>query len=365
VAAAPGRADGVGPARTELTAADRFAGGVVRGIGALPRRVQGALAGAPTVVDGQRLDPEVQVLLRLFGRTSATAHRSVAEARATRSREATVFEGERFAVGRTEDLVLPGPGGELRARLYVPEAAGGALPLLVYLHGGGWVVCDLDTHDNLCRFLAREAGVLVLSVDYRLAPEHRFPAAVDDALAAFYLAVERAGDLGADPGAVAVGGDSAGGNLAAAVSRLAVAGGGPVPAFCLAIYPVTDLSAKRASYRLFGEGYLLTEAQMDWYRDQYLPDESAALDPRASPLLAEDLSGLPPTYVATAGFDPLRDEGEEYATRLRDAGVPVALRRHPGIIHGFANAVGSTRFGRAAMLEAVGALRMGLGSRVP
>jgi acetyl esterase len=313
-------------------------------------------------IDGQELDPEVQLLIRLLGRRPQPTHSSPAEARATRAREALVFRGESFEVGHVEDLTLPGPAGPIGARLYVPEGAAGGSPLLIYLHGGGWVVCDLDTHDNACRFLAREAGVLVLSVDYRLAPEHRFPAAVDDALAAFRFGVEHASDLGADPAAVAIGGDSAGGNLAAVVSQLAVSDGGPVPAFTLNIYPVTDLSAKRESYRLFGEGFLLTEVQMDWYRTNYLPDEAAALDPRASPLLADDLSGLPPTYIATAGFDPLRDEGEEYALRLREAGVAVALRRHPGLIHGFLNAVGSTRFGRAAMQEAAGALRMGVAS---
>jgi acetyl esterase len=248
--------------------------------------------------------------------------------------------------------------GSLGARLYVPFAEEGPLPLLVYLHGGGWVVCDLDTHDNACRFLAREAGVLVLSVDYRLAPEHPFPAAVDDALTAFRHAAGHASELGADPRAIA------GGNLAVVVSRLAVADGGPAPRFCLSFYPVTDLSRKHRSYQLFSDGFVLTEAQMDWYRQNYLADDAAALDPRASPLLAEDLDqlapGLPPTYVATAGFDPLRDEGEEYARRLREAGVPVALRRHPGIVHGFVNSVGSTSFGRAAMREAAGALRMGL-----
>jgi acetyl esterase len=283
-----------------------------------------------------------------------------AEARAARSLDAHVFRGEVFGVGRVEDISVPGPAGPVRARLYVPEGDPATRPLLVYLHGGGWVVCDLDTHDNLCRFLARESGALVLSIDYRLAPEHPFPAAVDDALAAFRFGVEQAGELGADPRAVAIGGDSAGGNLASVVSHLSVADGGPVPAFTLSIYPVTDLSEKRASYRLFGEGFVLTEAHMDWYRSHYLPDAAAALDPRASPLLFEDFAGLPPTYIATAGFDPLRDEGEEYARRLREAGVPVALRRHPGLIHGFANAVGSTGFGRRAMQEAVGALRVGL-----
>jgi acetyl esterase len=312
------------------------------------------------VIDGQELDPEVQLLLRLLNRSSQPMPESPVAARSARSREAHVFAGERFAVARAEDLTIPGPAGSIGARLYVPAGVRPRSPLLVYLHGGGWVVCDLDTHDNACRFLAREAGTLVLSVDYRLAPEHRFPAAVEDALAAFHFAAENATELGADPQAVAIGGDSAGANLAAVVSQLTVAAGAPAPAFTLSIYPATDLSVKRASYSLFGDGYLLTETHMDWYRTRYLPDEAAALDPRASPLLADDLSGLPPTYIATAGFDPLRDEGEEYAMRLREAGVQVALRRHPGLIHGFLNAVGSTRFGRVAMQEAVGALRLGL-----
>jgi acetyl esterase len=243
------------------------------------------------------------------------------------------------------------------------------LPALVFFHGGGWTIGDLDTHDVVCRQLALGARCAVFSVDYRLAPEHPFPAAVEDCFSATRFIFDHAEKIRIDPDRIAVGGDSAGGNLAAVVSQLAVAEGGPVPAFTWSLYPVTDLSVKRDSYRLFSEGYVLTEEQMDWYRTHYLQDEHAALDPRASPLLADDLAGLPPAYVATAGFDPLRDEGEEYARRLRDAGVPVTLRRHAGLVHGFLNAVGSTRFGRIAMQEAVGALRVGLtgrlGSRAP
>jgi acetyl esterase len=230
----------------------------------------------------------------------------------------------------------------------------------VYFHGGGWVVCDLDTHDNGCRFLARESGAAVLSVDYRLAPEHPFPAAVEDAFAAFRWAVENAADFGVDPAVIAVGGDSAGGNLAAVVSQLARDDEGPAPAFQLLIYPVTDLSTKRLSYELFREGFFLTEPHMDWYRDHYLPDLESARDPRASPLLADDLSNLAPAYIATAGFDVLRDEGEEYARRLREAGVPVALRRHRNLIHGMATRVGMGGVGQTMMLEAAAALRMGL-----
>jgi acetyl esterase len=320
------------------------------------------------VIDGQELDPEVQLLIRLRELRPDPSDQTPAEARAERRRTAAIFRGEQYAVARIEEVTLPGPGGAIGARLYVPTESASPRPLLVYMHGGGWVVCDLDTHDNVCRFLAREAGVLVLSVDYRLAPEHPFPAAVEDSVAAYAYVVQNAAELGPEPHAIAVGGDSAGGNLAAVVSQPAIAADLPVPAFCLAIYPVTDLSVKRESYRLFSDGYFLTEAQMDWFRANYLPDEAAALDPRVSPLLAQDLSSQPPTYVATAGFDPLRDEGEEYAHRLRDAGVPVTLTRHPGLIHGFVNAVGLTRFGRAATTAAAAALRDGLrahlGSRV-
>jgi acetyl esterase len=343
-----------------VTAREQIGAAIVRTVAALPRPAQRALAGAPTAIDGQQLDPEVQLLMRLLGRSSSAPYDTVAEARIARAGDVHVFQGSVFPVARVEELTLPGAVGRIPARLYVPAGVQTRPALLVYLHGGGWVVCDLDTHDNVCRFLAREAGVLVLSVCYRLAPEHRFPAAVDDALAAFHFGVQNASELGADPRAIAIGGDSAGGNLAAVVTQLTVSGGGPRPAFTLSIYPVTDLSAKRPSYRLFVVGCSLTEAQMDWYRGHYLPDDAAALDPRASPMLAEDLSGLPPTLIATAGFDPLRDEGEEYALRLREAGVPVALKRHSGLVHGFANAVGSTRFARLAMQEVAGALRVGL-----
>jgi acetyl esterase len=213
-------------------------------------------------------------------------------------------------------------------------------------------VGDLDTHDAVCRWLASAAGAGVLAVDYRRAPEDRFPAAVDDALAAFRAAVAQADALGADSARVAVAGDSAGGNLAAVVAQLATRDGGPRPAGQLLIYPVTDLSRKHPSYRLFADGFFLTEREMDWYRAHYLPDDAAARDPRASPLLAEDLRGLPPAMVLTAGFDVLRDEGEAYARRLADAGVPVRLSRRPGLIHGFAHAAAVSRPAQAAMREA-------------
>jgi acetyl esterase len=326
-------------------------------------RAQRLLAGArPVRIDGQELEPEVQLLLRLRGlaRRPPMETLSVPQAREEIRHEAASIAGAPLPVARVEEIAVPGAAGMLGARLYVPADLPSPAPMLVYLHGGGWVVGDLDTHDQPCRFLAREAGMLVLSVDYRRAPEHQFPAPVEDCLAALRFAIDDAGQLGADPARVAVGGDSAGANLAAAVTRLCAIEGGPAPALQLLIYPVTDLSRKRESYRLFREGFFLTESHMDWYRAHYLPDEAAATDPRASPVLASDLAALPPAHVVTAGFDPLRDEGEDYAGLLRDAGVRVRLKRERGLIHGFVNAATAGRASRRAMLEIASALRSGL-----
>jgi acetyl esterase len=281
-----------------------------------------------------------------------------AEARSTMSRMMQTLVGAPLPVTRVETLSLPGPAGPLAARLYVPPGDTTPCPLLVYYHGGGWVIGDLDTHDAVCRFLAREAAVRVLSVEYRLAPEHVFPAAADDAEAAFRYAHAEAAALGADPRRIGVGGDSAGGNLAAVVAQRLR--GGPAPAFQLLFYPVTDLSKKHPSYRLFSNGFFLTEPQMDWFRNHYLAHERDAQDPSASPLLAKDVSGLAPAHVVTAGFDVLRDEGEAYAARLREAGVAVTLTRHPGQIHGFCNLASLLRSADLPMREAAAALRRGL-----
>jgi acetyl esterase len=333
----------------------------VRGLAGLPDRVLRALVREPVAIDGQHLHVEVQLILKLLALAGEPLIETleVPDARAQIADDARAFEGRKPDVARVEQITVSGAAGPLDARLYVPHGAGEP-GLLVYFHGGGFVVCDLETHDNACRLLAGAAGVRVLAVDYRLAPEQRFPAAVEDALAAFRFAVEHAGELGADPARVAVGGDSAGGNLAAGVAQSAAAGDGPPPAFQLLFYPWLDLSSKRASYRLFGEGFFLTEATLDWYAGHYLAEAGQALDARCSPLLAEQLDGIAPAYITTAGFDPLRDEGEEYAQRLRAAGVPVALHRQAGLIHGFVNAIGVGHAGREALLEAAGALRVGL-----
>ncbi len=262
------------------------------------------------------------------------------------------------ALAEVRDIQLAGEVG-LTARVYVPdEPSAGPRGLLVYFHGGGWVVGDLETHDGACRQLASSSGAIVLSVDYRLAPEHPFPAPVDDALAAFRQASARAEELGADPARVAVGGDSAGGHLAAVTAQLAAADEHP-PAFQLLIYPATDANGVSRSRRELGTGFRLTRDDMEWYEESFIGDADRT-DPRISPLLAVDLAGSAPALVVTAGFDPLRDEGEAYARRLQEAGVPTLLRRHPGYVHGFTHMMIGGPGPREAMAEIGGVLRAAL-----
>ncbi len=231
-----------------------------------------------------------------------------------------------------EDRSIPGPAGPVPVRVYRPAGAGPA-PLVTYFHGGGWVIGDIDTHDGSCRILSRRTGAVVVSVDYRLAPEHRFPAALDDCAAATAWVAAHGGELGGDPDRLGVAGDSAGGNLAAGVTLRARHRGGPAICAQALVYPAVDFTTVRPSSVTNGEGYLLTAAAISWFAAQYLGDHDRA-DPEASPLLA-DLTGLPPAVVATAEFDPLRDEGHAYAEALGDAGVPVRLLEFPGLVHGF------------------------------
>jgi acetyl esterase len=334
---------------TSLSARARAEGALVRALLGLPEGVQRRLGGKAIEIDGQRLSPEAQLLVKLRERSPRPAYYElpVPDAREALDREALAVRGRLWPVAEVREL----EAGERPARLYVPETPRGGL--LVYFHGGGWVLGSLDSHEQTCRFLAAEGGASVLSVDYRLAPESKFPAAVEDALAAFEWARDHAHELGADPERLAVGGDSAGGNIGAVVARVA----SPVPALALLIYPVCDLSTKHDSYGLFRERFLLTERSMDWYRSHYLPDDEAGRDPRASPLLADDLSGAPRTYLAVAGFDPLRDEGLAYGARLREAGIDVQVALHEGALHGFANMVGIGRTSAAAMREAAEVLK--------
>ena len=343
-----------------LTPRERAEQLVVRVLAALPPAVQVRLSGKPPVtIDGDTLATEMQLTLALLERRGEPAPETLGpvQARRERRRLAAIYAGRPVPVGAVRELEIEGDP-PLRARHYAPPDPGGPHPLLVYYHGGGFTYGDLETHDGVCRMLCRHAGVHVLAVDYRLAPENPFPAAVEDARRTLAWASERAGQLGADRERIAVAGDSAGGNLAAVIAQLAARDGGPAPALQLLIYPVTDFSRRRRSRELFGEGFLLTDSEMDWFEENYLGSNAAhKLDPRASPLLAEDLSGLPPALVVTAAFDPLRDEGEEYASALRAAGTPVALRRFPGFIHAFTGACGVSRTCREAVIEIAGATR--------
>jgi acetyl esterase len=329
----------------------------------LPGEVQVLLSGKPPVrVDGQTLDPHIQMILASRDRLGKPPLHTldVAAARARMRRDALAHAGPPIAVGAVSDLEIQGAEGPLRARHYAPKSTGTPRPLLVFFHGGGFVVCDLDTHDAACRLLCREADVHVLSVDYRLAPEHPFPAAVEDARAALRWAFAHAGELGADARRVAVGGDSAGGNLAAVTSQLASRDGGPAPVCQLLIYPSADRSTPRPSREQFAEGFFLTESERRWYDGHYRPDTPTETDPRVSPLLASELGGLPPAIVATAAFDPLRDEGEAYARAMEAAGVSVTLTRAPGLIHGFINMIGFSKASRRALTEIAHQLKSAL-----
>jgi acetyl esterase len=335
---------------------------VARTVLALPDRAQRLLAGDPIRIDGQELATEVRLMLRIAG--TRLERGSIARGRNQLRRVTRLVGGPPIGPVRTTELSIPSPAGGIGARLYRPvprqlTTAATPSPLLVFYHGGGWVEGDLDTHDNVCRFFAVYADVAVLAVDYRRAPEYPFPAAVNDALVAFRYVVAESSSLDVDPDAIAVGGDSAGANLAAAVGLLAATDQVP-PSFLLMLYPPTDVTSRRRSRDLFGDGFLLTDPRINFFRDQYLPDRTDRSDPRASPLLASDLSRLPPTYVATAGFDPLRDEGEAFAHKLAESGVPVILRRFTGLCHGFANVLGVGRRSREAMHEIAGALNAGL-----
>jgi acetyl esterase len=261
----------------------------------------------------------------------------------------------------TEDLIIRGPAGPMPARLYRPPATGDRPPpILVWLHGGGFVLGDLETADSMARQLCAQAGVLVVSVDYPLAPEHPFPAAPEACYEATRWVADRAADLGGDRARVAVGGDSAGGNLAAVTALLARDRGGPALAFQLLVYPVTDLTGSYPSMRENSQGYLLTEQDMLWFREQYLPAGADLEDPVASPIYTPDLAGLPPALIITAEFDPLRDEGEAYAKLLEHAAVPVTVSRYDGMIHGFFGMTALVEGGRIAVAEAAAALRTAL-----
>jgi acetyl esterase len=271
----------------------------------------------------------------------------------------TLMDEPAPALPRVEDIRIPGPAGNIPARVY---AGGGraSLATVAYFHGGGWVQGDLETHHGLCARLAGHSGAVVVAVDYRLAPEHKFPAAVEDCLAAYRWLREHGREIGADPARVAVAGDSAGGNLSAVVSHLAAASGTPVPTCQVLVYPAVDFSLDTASHQELVDGHVIPRERILWYMEQYLRGEADKSDLRASPLRAPSLAGQPPALVVTAGFDPLRDEGRAYADRLRAAGVDVVYREYPGQIHAFVSLTKAIPQGLACTLEIAAYLRQRL-----
>ncbi|MFT3810969.1 MAG: alpha/beta hydrolase [Micropepsaceae bacterium] len=268
-----------------------------------------------------------------------------------------IFEPKGVPIGKVDSVEIPGPGGPLAARIYTPVGlAGRVTPACVYYHGGGWVIGDLDTHDAICRQLANEGGVRVVSVDYRLAPENKFPAAFDDAYAALVWTEANASDHNINPNRLAVAGDSAGGNLAAAVALQAKLKGGPQLKYQVLFYPVTQARADTASMHDLATGYFLEKASMDWFCDQYLEAGADVNDPRVSPLAARDVSGVAPAYVMVAGFDPLKDEGKAYAQKLKSAGVAVDYVEYESMIHGFLGMAGLVPLATQALRDAAKAM---------
>jgi len=303
------------------------------------------------------LDPQAKALLDQFAAMGGQPLSSMSVADARRMMEAlSTMRGAPQPIASATDRRIPGPAGEIPVRIYTP-AAPAPLPLLVYFHGGGWVLGSLETHDGTCRELANGAGCVVVSVDYRLAPEHKFPGAAEDCFAATQWAAAHAAELGADAGRLAVAGDSAGGNLAAVVSQMARDRGGPPIVFQLLIYPVTVAAYDTPSYRDNAEGYLLTAGDMHWFWGHYLRSAADGANPYASPL-SGTLAGLPPALVITAEFDPLRDEGEQYARALEEAGVAARMSRYNGMIHGFFGMGHVMDQAKTAVQEACANLRM-------
>lgn len=337
-----------------VSATERATRAVIRTLGSLPEPVQRVLAGKPVEIDGQRLYTEVQMALRLLNALPGNSFEELplAEARAQIDAEARIF-GSAPPVGHIEDISIPTRAGSVPGRVYVNDPTRPVEAAVVYFHGGGWVLGSLDSTDAVCRFIAANAAVAVISVDYRLAPEHPFPAALEDAVDAYrWVRAQPAwGEV------VVVAGDSAGGNLSATVCASTLDEGGPD--YQLLFFPVTDLSTKHRSYALFSDGYFLTEKQMDWYREHYLSDQVQVMDPLVSPLLG-DVTGHPPAHVAVSGFDVLRDEGLAYADKLSAAGVPVTRQIATGHIHAFVNATGVGKTGLRELGAAVETMRAGI-----
>jgi len=306
------------------------------------------------------LDPQAQLVINLVKQSGLP---ELWQLTPDQAREQYLMRVNKLApkeqIFRSSDRVIPGPGSELPIRIYQPREGkpGEQLPVLVWFHGGGFVIGDLDTHDSACRMLANQADCLVVAVDYRLAPEFKFPAAVEDSMAALRWVALHARELGGDPGRIAVGGDSAGGNLAAVCALLARNEGHPRLAFQLLVYPCTAPEPETPSHRKFAEGYILTRNAITWFYKQYVRSAKDFQDFRFAPLVADDLANLPPALVLVAGFDPLRDEGVDYAKRMIEAGNRVTLANYEGMVHGFYLMGGAVDAAKRAIAQSAQALR--------
>ncbi len=312
----------------------------------------------------KQLDPALKMMLEQAEAAVAAGQPElwdlpVPEARAGFKMMTPLFDGQPVAVHAVADQTIAGPGGELPIRLYTPRPIkeGEQLPVLTFFHGGGWTIGDLDTHDVLCRYLSHHADCLVVSVDYRMGPEHKFPAAVEDCWAAAKWVSKNAATFSGDASRIAVGGDSAGGNLSAVIAQLAKDDEDLSLVFQMLIYPAVDAGTDYPSRSEYAEGYFLTKESMDWFLGNYVNDESDFSNPKMSPMLTEDLSGLPDALVITAGFDPLQDEGKAYAEKLVAAGVATEYTHYESMIHGFVSMSGVTEGGKKGMAQCAAALR--------
>ena len=308
------------------------------------------------------LDPQADAMLKQMEKDGVPdiSEMSVPQARMFLQNAFAAMVPNPEPMAEVHDFTVPGPAGRLPVRLYKPEGASATPPLVVFFHGGGWVIGTIESHDAPCRALASASGCAVASVEYRLAPETSFPAAPEDCYAATRWLADNAAEFGVDGDRLAVAGDSAGGNLAAVVALMARDRGGPTISYQVLIYPAVDVQGEYPSRTENAEGYFLTGRAMEWFYGHYIQDDSAAKEPLASPLLAEDHSGLPPAIVITAGYDPLRDEGEAYAEKLRAAGVEVKSSRYDSTIHGFTSMIGALDDARKSIDEMGQALRAAL-----
>jgi acetyl esterase len=306
------------------------------------------------------LDPQVKVLLDQMAAAKQPPFHTQTPTDARKAMGAMLnVLGPGPAVHKVEDRKIPGPGGEIPLRIYTP--AGKSNGILVYFHGGGWVVGDIASHDYVCRALNNESECVVVSVDYRLAPEHKFPAGPDDCYAATQWASKNAGSLGSDADHIAVGGDSAGGNLAASIALMARDRGGPRIRHQMLIYPAIDAAMNTASQKEFtADGFVLSKLDMEWFWGYYLKDSKDGENPYASPNRAKDLKNLPTAHVITASHDPLRDEGEAFAEQLKKAGNKVKLKRYEGVVHGFVSLQAAIDQGKTATRELAQELRASL-----